>query len=229
MSGSVPSSGSGRKRRAGVGWVALALALAACAPASPPGPPAPRAPSGRSPEPPPPACERIVALAVHKAERELVATCARGAVVRLRVALGREPEGPKRREGDRRTPEGLYHVVDTGRPSRFHRFVPLDYPSPGDADVALAEGRISPRDHRRILRAHEAGRMPPADTPLGGAIGLHGEGERWRGDSADLDWTEGCIAMPDADVDFLAERIDAGTPVRILPRAPDPPGRSPVP
>lgn len=176
--------------------------------------------------PAPPPCRRILAIVVHKAQRELVATCARGAEVRLPVALGHEPRGPKRREGDRRTPEGLYRVLDTGRPSRFHRFIPLDYPSVQDADAALLEGRLTPRDHRRILRAHAEGRMPPGDTPLGGEIGFHGEGPRWRGDSKDLDWTYGCIAMSDEDVDYLADRLTPGTPVWILPEAP-PPGAAP--
>ena len=154
---------------------------------------------------------------MHKAERELLAHCAGGGERRLRVALGRAPQGHKLRQGDWRTPEGLYHVATGGGPMRFHRFVPIDYPSRADADAALREGRITPRDHARIVRAHAAGLPPPGDTPLGGGIGFHGEGERWRGDSAHLDWTYGCIALSDDDVDFLADRAMPGTPVRILP------------
>ena len=79
------------------------------------------------------------------------------------------------------------------------------------------QGRISEEDFWRIWAAHQRGETPPSDTPLGGALGFHGEGERWRGDSADLDWTFGCVAMTDAEIDFLAERLEPGTPVEILP------------
>ena len=48
-------------------------------------------------------------------------------------------------------------------------------------------------------------------------LALHGEGERWRGDSADLDWTYGCVALGDEEIDFLAERVEVGTPVDIVP------------
>ena len=60
--------------------------------------------------------------------------------------------------------------------------------------------------------------MPPPDTPLGGLLGLHGEGARWRGDSKQLDWTYGCIALPDAELDFVIARVRKGTPLTILAR-----------
>ena len=132
------------------------------------------------------------------------------------LALSRVPEGAKRASGDERTPEGDYHVAGPARPSRFHLFLPIDYPSPADADRALAERVISRRTHREILAAHAAHRMPPQRTALGGALGFHGEGERWRGD-LDLDWTEGCIAVPNEGIAWLARHAPPGTPVRILP------------
>jgi murein L,D-transpeptidase YafK len=135
----------------------------------------------------------------------------------MTIAIGRGDPEAKERRGDERTPEGSYRVSAAPRASRFHRFLPIDYPSVADADTGLAAGRISAHDHRRILAAHDRGDPPPADTPLGGDLGLHGEGERWRGDSADLDWTYGCIALPDRDLDFLIERVEVGTPIAILP------------
>jgi len=153
---------------------------------------------------------------VHKGERRLWARCEGGAVVELRVALGRAPEGAKRDVGDQRTPEGVYRVAGRARPSRFHRFVPIDYPSEADADRALAEGRLSRSDHERIVAAHGKHVLPPHDTPLGGQLGFHGEGTRWRGESEALDWTEGCIALADSDLDFLIARVRIGTPVTIL-------------
>lgn len=182
---------------------------------------------GRAPELPPPqhdktpaaapACEQIVDIEVRKSERTLIARCARGATVAMAVALGRVPLGHKQASGDMRTPEGRYRVSGTPEASRFRAFVPIDYPSVQDADRALADGRIDAWDHQRIVDAHERHAHPPSDTPLGGQIGLHGEGQRWAGDSAHLDWTLGCLAVEDSDLDFLMSRIQPGVPVQILP------------
>jgi murein L,D-transpeptidase YafK len=162
-------------------------------------------------------CERIVAIDVSKRERRLRAHCEGGGIVEMPVALGRESVGPKRRTGDERTPEGSYRISGAPRPSRFHRFVPIDYPSLADAAIARAEGRLSERDYRRIAAAHELGKPPPPDTALGGHLGLHGEGERWRGDSPYLDWTNGCIGLADSDIDFIAAHTSVGTLVVISP------------
>jgi murein L,D-transpeptidase YafK len=169
-----------------------------------------------APPPPPTACHRIERMIVHKGERRLWAHCEGGAVVTLPVALGRGLAGPKQVQGDQRTPEGDYRIVGSARASRFHRYIAIDYPSRSDADRSLAEGRISRADHARIEDAHRRGALPPFDTPLGGDIGFHGEGERWRGESGDLDWTFGCIALSDGDMDFLIARAPAGTPISIL-------------
>jgi murein L,D-transpeptidase YafK len=154
---------------------------------------------------------------VIKSRRLLRAHCEGGRVVELTVALGRDTDGTKRSAGDTRTPEGRYRVSGPPRSSRFHLFIPIDYPSVEDARSARADGRISAEAYARIVDAHERGEPPPHDTPLGGHLGFHGEGRRWQGDSVDLDWTYGCIALPDADIDFLAARIAVGTPVAIAP------------
>ncbi|HEX5066135.1 MAG TPA: L,D-transpeptidase [Myxococcota bacterium] len=164
-----------------------------------------------------PPCERILLIEVRKSRRELVAYCEGGAELRMTAAMGREPRGHKLGAGDQRTPEGSYRVSGTLEANRFYGFIPLDYPSQADADAALAEGRISRRDYARIRRAHARGITPPDDTPLGGDIGIHGEGLRWAGDSQHLDWTYGCVAVTDADLDFLAERLEVGVEVVILP------------
>jgi len=192
------------------GVLAAAAASAACArPALPP--PAP--PPAVAPAPAP--CERIERIVVRKSERALIAACADGGELRLPVALARAP-GPKRADGDQRMPEGDYRIAGPPRPSRFHRFIPIDYPAPADAARALVEGRIGRAENDAILRAHREGRMPPQETALGGQLGFHGEGPRWRGEGA-LDWTNGCIALTDADVDRLGRLAPPGTPVRIEP------------
>jgi len=80
----------------------------------------------------------------------------------------------------------------------------------------LAERRIDAATHDAIVAAHAHGRMPPQDTPLGGGLGIHGEGVRWRGD-LDLDWTEGCVAVTDRAIEQLARLVRRGTPIEILP------------
>jgi murein L,D-transpeptidase YafK len=180
------------------------------------GAPARVAPAEREGRAAPP-CRRIVYIEVVKSEHRLRAWCEQGASLEMTIALGREPRGPKRVADDLRTPEGLYRVSDPARSSRFHTFLPIDYPSVEDAERAWREGRIGPEQRDRILDAHRRRLTPPADTPLGGAIGFHGEGERWAGDSASLDWTLGCIALSDAEIDYLVARIEVGVPVWIRP------------
>jgi len=165
----------------------------------------------------PPPCDRIVRIEVRKAARTLVAHCEGGGTVQMTASMGREPRGHKVSVGDLRTPEGVYRIVGPLERNRFHGFIPIDYPSMADADAALADGRITPSDHARIADAHARGVQPPTDTPLGGNIGIHGEGPRWAGDSLHLDWTYGCIAVMDPDLDLIAERVEIGAEVEILP------------
>jgi hypothetical protein len=153
---------------------------------------------------------------VRKSERTLFIHCMGGALLSVPIALSREPYGAKRDRGDDRTPEGEYHIAGQPRPSRFHLFVPIDYPSIDDADRALREHRISPATHAAIVRAQLHGILPPQDTALGGYLGFHGEGPRWQGD-LDINWTQGCFAMSDEWIERLARLAPAGTPVRILP------------
>jgi murein L,D-transpeptidase YafK len=164
-----------------------------------------------------PSCERIVSISVSKHDRRLRVYCEDGTRVEMVVALGRGTGGAKREMGDARTPEGHYRFSGPARASRFHRFIPFDYPSLSDAESARIQGRLDDGGYRRIAAAYARGEAPPADTVLGGQLGIHGEGERWRGDSRLLDWTLGCIGLADADVDFIAARSAIGTPVWIGP------------
>lgn len=128
----------------------------------------------------------------------------------LRVGLGLNPVPPKRAEGDRATPEGRYHVCAKQPHSAYFKALVLDYPNADDAARALRERRIDPRQYRRILAALAAGRCPPFDTPLGGWVEIHGEG-------SGSDWTWGCIALDNADMQALFARVPVRTPVWIQP------------
>jgi murein L,D-transpeptidase YafK len=95
-----------------------------------------------------------------------------------------------------------------------------DGPKTGSGDSRTPEGRYQISGTPQASRFHlfvPIDYQPPADTALGGHLGFHGEGRRWRGDSRYLDWTYGCIALSDADVDFVAARSAIGTPVWIEP------------
>lgn len=113
------------------------------------------------------------------------------------VALGFEPVGPKRRQGDGRTPEGRYVVDGRWRTQRFGRALHISYPRPQD-----------------VRRARAAGVAP------GGGIFIHGlpEGLGVIGsDQAKFDWTNGCIAVTDEQLDEIWARVADGTPIEILP------------
>ncbi len=128
-----------------------------------------------------------------------------------RIGLGFTPEGPKAREGDGRTPEGWYTTSD--KPwSTFYAAIAVHYPNAADARAGAASGRISPRQSDAILAAEVAGRKPAQTTPLGGEILLHGGG-------SSTDWTLGCIALEDADIDDLRTHLppSMAVVVRILP------------
>ena len=137
-----------------------------------------------------------VALVVNKL-RNTITIYERGqAVASYVVDLGRRP-GRKTAAGDEATPEGRYHVAarkDRGE-SRFHRALQLDYPNADD----LA----------RLERLKRAGQVP-ASAAAGRNIEIHGEGGRRR------DWTLGCIALTNGDMDAVFARAEVGTPVTII-------------
>jgi len=201
------------RRIAIVGSAAACSVWLACA--KPPGavPPAPEA----QPETPVMSlpCKRAERIEVSKTQRSLTVRCVGGGTLTFPIALSRE-RGPKRVANDDRMPEGAYRIAGPPRKSRFYVFIPIDYPSRADADRGLKEGLITKDVHAAIALAHREGRLPPQDTPLGGLLGLHGEGVRWRGDLA-LNWTAGCIALADPAIAQLARLTRPGTPVQITP------------
>lgn len=197
--------------------VLVACALAGCPKKVPPPPPAPTPAPVPAPPPivDPSACKRVVRIEVSKSERRLTGDCVGGGRVVFPIALARE-RGPKQKQGDHRMPEGDYAIAGPPRTSRFHLFIPIDYPGRADAARALAEKRIDRTVHDAIAHAHAKRRLPPQDTALGGELGIHGEGVRWRGDLL-LNWTEGCIALTDRAIEQLARLVRRGTPIRIVP------------
>jgi murein L,D-transpeptidase YafK len=192
-----PASGTVRRSRTRRGrWVALGIfALAVASLATMALPHATSTPSCADPE-----------IRIYKSESTLELVCA-GAVTRsMPVTFGWNPVGPKEREGDGKTPEGIYRISSKQRNDRFHRFLGVSYPNAKDLEHARSMGITSP----------------------GGAIGIHGTEEKraalarlWirfaHATEAAKVWgpTEGCIALTNEDVEALFDAVPVGTKVVI--------------
>lgn len=159
-----------------------------------------------------------LSLTVYKSRREMYLYRGNEIVKIYRVFLGSSPVGHKLERGDNRTPEGHYRVVDKKISENFHRFIGIDYPNAHDAELAFRQGRITSTQKSRIKHAVLEGVRPPANTLLGGHLGIHGIGtdEKFKLELiGDMDWTNGCIAVTNTDIRELYERIPIGTAVRI--------------
>ena len=170
-------------------FAALALAVTAgCAPQSQP-PTLPQA----APQTPILA-DQVVVL---KSRRLLQLLHDGAAFESFPIALGREPQGAKQKEGDGRTPEGVYRIEARNAGSRYHRALRISYP-----DAA----------HR--ARARALGVSP------GGDIMIHGlpAKQAWVGAAhRDFDWTEGCIAVTNQEIEEIWSAVPVGTPIHIKP------------
>jgi murein L,D-transpeptidase YafK len=113
------------------------------------------------------------------------------------VAIGKQAAGAKVQAGDLRTPEGLYYINSRNPNSRFHRALRVSYPNA--ADVARA----------RSLGVDTGGDIMIHGLPNGqGAVGrLH----------RNYDWTNGCVAVTNEEIEEIWNAVPVGTPIRIKP------------
>lgn len=139
------------------------------------------------------------ALVVDKLARRLEVYAGGKPVARFEIELGANGLAQKVHAGDRATPEGRYRVtaVKSGRQTQYYRALLLDYPNEADR-----------RRHRDAVRA---GRVP-AGAGAGSLIEIHGDGGRGQ------DWTDGCVALTNDDMDRLFAHVRVGTPVTIVGR-----------
>jgi murein L,D-transpeptidase YafK len=151
-------------------------------------------------------------LRVWKARHEMWLEDGGRVLKKFAVALGKEPTASKLLRGDGRTPEGNYYICEKRPQSRFRRFLGISYPNVDDAERAYAERLISADEWADIFFANIQQAVPPWSTALGGRVGIHGYGGR---PLLPVDWTEGCIAVSDADIDYLYDRVPLGTRVII--------------
>ncbi len=138
--------------------------------------------------------DRVV---VYKGQRIMQLLKGEEVVRSYQVALGRNPSGHKQTAGDHRTPEGTYLIDRHNKGSRFYKSLHISYPNSRD-----------------VSAARERGRSP------GGDIMIHGLPRGFE-DLADLhylrDWTKGCIAVNNAEMDEIFRLVNDGTPIEIKP------------
>ncbi|WP_321476107.1 L,D-transpeptidase family protein [uncultured Paludibaculum sp.] len=141
--------------------------------------------------------EQADRVLINKARREMLLLKSGKVLKTYRVALGQQPVGPKVQEGDMRTPEGLYRIDGRYAKSQFHRALHISYPSAADR-----------------ARAQRLGVKP------GSAILIHGlpNGQGSVGkDHVKSDWTWGCIAVTDEEIEEIWRMVPDGAVVEIRP------------
>jgi murein L,D-transpeptidase YafK len=131
------------------------------------------------------------------------------------IAIGRNGTTRAKRRGDDRTPLGEFRIAWINWDSRFHRFIGLDYPNREHGRRGFEAGRISDKQWRAIEKAQIERDLPPQNTPLGGQIGLHGIGDGDPKVHRDFNWTHGCVALTNEQIDRLLQQVGLGTRVVI--------------
>ncbi|MEZ8720257.1 murein L,D-transpeptidase family protein [Vibrio pomeroyi] len=142
-----------------------------------------------------PLLQVVTLVKVDKSKRRMYLMKGDEVIQEFRIALGKQPKGHKRFEGDNRTPEGEYQLDYVMEESDFYRSVHINYPQPSDRQWAENN-----------------------DVDPGGNIKIHGikNGER-RSPSfiQSFDWTDGCIALTNQDMDEFIQLVKMGTPIHI--------------
>lgn len=139
----------------------------------------------------------IDSIQVYKSKRKLMFFRNGDVSGEFRISLGFHPKGKKRYEKDGKTPEGLYEIDGKNPKSVAHKNLGISYPNQNDRSFASRAGQKA-----------------------GGAIKIHGLLKKYRKLGKlhrFYDWTAGCIAVTDEEVDYLYENTAIGTPIRILP------------
>lgn len=153
---------------------------------------------------------RNASIVIRKKQRTVELYDGEKLIKTYQMVLGFAPEGDKEREGDGKTPEGSFYVFAKNPKSKFHLSIGLSYPSTEDAERGLVSGLIGRAERDSIVRAVRERRMPPQKTGLGGEIYIHGGG-------VESDWTWGCIALKNEDIEEIYEIVGVGSAVTILP------------
>lgn len=135
----------------------------------------------------------VTRVIIDKSARQLYLLHHRQVLESYEIGLGFSPDGHKQYEGDGRTPEGHYRIDKRNPDSRYHLSVGISYPNARDVEVARGLGR-----------------------PPGGNIFIHGRGPSYLKGSPQ-DWTAGCIAVTDGEIERIYAMVRDGTPISIYP------------
>ena len=133
----------------------------------------------------------VTSIQVHKADRKMYLLHNGRVLESYDIALGFTPEGHKQFEGDGKTPEGTYYITHKNPRSEFHLSLGISYPNAADRAFAEAAGK-----------------------PPGGDIFIHGGPNR---KVSRRDWTAGCIAVTDKEMEVIYSMINPGTVIHVLP------------
>jgi len=141
--------------------------------------------------------ETIDKIVVNKSKREMLIYSKGNLLKTYKIALGKNPIGDKQFEGDDKTPEGFYFINDKNPNSSYHKNLGVSYPNANDSAEAKSFNK-----------------------PVGGDIKIHGI-RNYMGIIGKFhtlrDWTKGCIAVTDEEIDELFEHVPIGTPIQINP------------
>lgn len=140
---------------------------------------------------------RVDHVLVIKKDRTLQLLSHGKAIKTYKVALGGDPIGPKARQGDHKTPEGVYVLDFRNAHSQFYKSIHISYPSLRDRAEARERG-----------------------VSAGGDVFVHGlgKGYGWIGATYRLkDWTDGCVAVTNEEMDEIWRLVADGTPIEIRP------------
>jgi murein L,D-transpeptidase YafK len=141
--------------------------------------------------------EMIDKIVINKSKREMLIYSKGNLLKTYKIALGKNPIGDKQFEGDDKTPEGLYSINDKNPNSSYHKNLGVSYPNGNDSAEAKSFNK-----------------------PVGGNIKIHGI-RNYMGIIGKFhalrDWTKGCIAVSDEEIDELFEHVPIGTPIQINP------------
>jgi murein L,D-transpeptidase YafK len=137
------------------------------------------------------------AIVVHKSKRQLLLVREGKVIRRYRIGLGQSPLGHKQRQGDSKTPEGLYTISGRNPASNYHLALQISYPNDTDLE-----------------RASAAGEDPGGDIMIHGLPNDEAKSDRHTRMS---DWTMGCIAVTNEDIEEIWQLVPDGTPIQINP------------
>jgi len=140
---------------------------------------------------------KIDSVEVFKSKREMVIFSNGNKLKTYNISLGTEPEGPKQFEGDKKTPEGKYIFDRKNTATGYHLSIHISYPNEQDK-----------------IKAASFGKAPGSDIML---HGIPNNADLIESYYENNDWTHGCIAVNNNDMDELWRVIDVGTPVIIYP------------